>query len=244
MPTSHLTDKSFESLAIALRCWIDFQIHCGREQLLSESYMTQPIGEFLMAHYSGFLHREENHPQFKKAKSGRPKQVDYVLKSREKRLFDFAVECKWIGSTKPTRQSIVDDVMRLECLRRPTGDQGSCNRFFILAGRKKTVASFFKSRINKTGEKPAPLFIRGFLPTEEAANLGSFKVRQCKKYYRAFFKDFSEGYDSELPRSYRVRLVASKESEESQVYIWKIGSMGKRTPFDLSEWRRSKNASR
>jgi hypothetical protein len=231
MPATKLTDNSFEALAKSLRCWLDFQIHCGREQLLSESFLTQPIGEFLMAHYSGYLKPEENHPQFKKALKGRPKQIDYVLLSHDHKLFDFAVECKWVGNKQPARQAIVDDVMRLECLRRPDNQDGTCARFFILAGRKKTVSSFIDGRINNTGETPPPKFAAGFLPTTVSATLQKILVKGCKNYYRDYFTAFSKGYKLDLPNSYRCRLVANEVGDDVRVLIWKVGSMGKRTTF-------------
>lgn len=231
MPTTHLTDKSFESLAKALCCWLDFQIHCGREQLLSESFMTQPIGDFLMAHYSGYLKPEDDHPQFKQAKPGRPKQLDYVLLSREQRLMDFAVECKWTGSTQPTRQSIVDDVMRLECLRRPAGIQGACARFFIVAGGKATVSKVLDGRINGTGQNPAPGFLSGYVPTQSSPKLNKVVVKACPVHYRKYFREFSTGYKLDLPNSYRARLVADEAGDAVRVLIWRIASMGKRTTF-------------
>lgn len=234
MPTFHLTDKSFEELAKALRCWLDYQIHCGREQLLSESIMTQPIGEFLLAHYSGYLKPEDNHPQFKQAKKGRPRQIDYVLLSREQKFLDYAVECKWTGSTQPKWQSIVDDVMRLECLRRPANTQGSCGRFFVLAGHKANVSKLLDGRLNKTGLYPAPRFLAGFVPTQTSPKLVKVAVKNCEVYYRRFFRDFSQGYKLELPNSYRARLVADEMGDDVRVLIWKIGSMGRRTIFKHS----------
>jgi hypothetical protein len=231
MPATKLTDKSFEALAKSLRCWLDFQIHCGREQLLSESFLTQPIGEFLMAHYSGYLKPEENHPQLKQAKKGRPRQLDYVLLSHDHQALEFGVECKWTGSTKPTRQSIVDDVMRLECLRRPVGQNGTCARFFVFAGRKKTVTSFLEGVMYKTGEPQPPRFLDGFLPVAVSSTLQRIAVKTCKTYYRDYFVDFSNGYKLDLPNSYRTRLVADETGDDVRVLIWKIGSMGKRTTF-------------
>ncbi len=234
MPATKLTDKSFEALAKSLRCWLDFQIHCGREQLLSESFLTQPIGEFLMAHYSGYLKPEENHPQLKKAKRGRPRQLDYVLLSHDHQILEFGVECKWTGSTKPTRQSIVDDVMRLECLRQPVGQNGTIARFFVFAGRKKTVTSFLDGVLYKTGEPQPPKFLGGFLPVAVAAAMQKNLVKECKTYCRAFFRDFSKAYSLDLPNSYRTRLVADETGDDVRVLIWKIGSMGKRTTFKHS----------
>lgn len=201
--------------------------------------MTQPIGEFLMAHYSGYLNPEENHPQFKKAMKGRPRQIDYVLLSKEKKILDFAVECKWIGITQPTRQSIIDDIMRLECLRRPARTKGSAGRFFIFAGRKSAVEKFLRGRLNKSGMKPPPMFISGFAPTQHSTTLCKINIEKSQVCHRRFFYEFGRGYKRPLPVSYRARLVANEAGDDVRVVVWKIGSMGKRTTFKRSQkWLR------
>lgn len=238
MATGKITDKTFEDLAKALRCWLDFQLHCGRAALLSESYLTQPLGEFLLSHYSGYLYREMNHPRFKTDQRGRPKQIDFVLKSRDHQALDFGVECKWTGDSKLSTQGIVDDVMRLECLRRPEGQAGACSRFFILAGRKKTLNNFLAARINNTGVKPPPKFIGGYLPTTVSGKLTKIPVHACKEFYRKAFKDFAEGYKTDLPRSYQARLVADQSGDDVRVLVWKIASSKNRTEFSPEdEWK-------
>jgi hypothetical protein len=122
--------------------------------------------------------------------------------------------------------------MRLECLRRPAGQQGACARFFVFGGRKNAVASFLAGRINNTGLNPAPRFLDGYLPANVSSKLGKIELCHCTNYYRGYFSDFSNIYKSELPRSYRARLVADEIGDDVRVLIWKIGSMGKRTTFD------------
>jgi hypothetical protein len=237
MATGHITDKTFEELAKALRCWLDFQIHCGRAPLLSEAYLTQPLGEFLLAHYSGYLERELDHPQFKTATKGRSRQIDFVLKSKEQKFLDFGIECKWSGSNPPERQGIVDDVMRLECLRRPVGQAGYSSRFFLLAGRKAAMQKFIDGRINGTGLSPHPKFIDGFLPSLVSTKSVAFKVRACDEYYREYYRSFSTAYKTDLPATFKARMVADQTGENIRVLVWKIGSAQNRSSFSpKTDW--------
>jgi len=231
MAEDFLSDKAFLELAKALRCWLDFQIHCGRAALLSEAYLTQPLGEFLLAKYTGRLERELNHPQFKTVSKGRPKQIDFVLRSKDEGYLDFGIECKWSGSHAPDRQGIVDDVMRLECLRRPQGEPGASKRYFILAGRNSAMESFLAGRINKTGLNPHPKFIEGFLPTAVSSSWRKIDVAACANHYRPYFKDFVAVYKTESPKSYKVKMVADEKGEHIRVLIWRIGSSQNRATF-------------
>lgn len=238
MAADFLSDNVFLDLAKALRCWLDFQIHCGRSALLSEAYLTQPLGEFLLANYSGSLVREMDHPQFKTINRGRPKQIDFVLKSKNDVYLDYGIECKWSGSHAPNRQGIVDDVMRLECLRRPEGVPGYSKRYFILAGFRSPIEAFFNGRINNTGVNPHPKFIDGILPTEESTTWNRIKVKECDSHYRSFFQDFSQAYKTDPPRSYYARMVANEVGDHVRVLVWKIGSVHKRKTFSPKEqWK-------
>lgn len=231
MPADFLSDKTFLDLAKALRCWLDYQIHCGRAALLSESYLTQPLGEFLLAGYTGRLEREMNHPQFVTVSKGRPKQIDFVLRSKDDGYLDFGIECKWSGSHAPNRQGIVDDVMRLECLRRPQGEPGASKRYFILAGRNSAMKGFLEGRINKTGLNPHPRFIDGFLPTVISSSWNKINVAKCANHYRPFFKGFAADYKTEVPKTYKAKMIADEIGEHIRVLVWRIGSSQNRATF-------------
>jgi hypothetical protein len=231
-----LSDRTFLDLAKALKCWLDFQIHCRRSALLSEAYLTQPLGEFLLANYSGMLEREMNHPQFKVVSKGRPKQIDFVLKSKDEGYLDFGIECKWSGNHPPDRQGIVDDVMRLECLRRPVGQAGYSKRYFILAGHKAAMEKFLGGRINKTGLNPPPKFINGFLPTSRSSKAEKFKLKECEIHYRTYFRSFAKAYKTDLPKTYKAKMVADETGEYVRVLIWSISSSQNRATFPKSGW--------
>jgi hypothetical protein len=245
MPSQHVTDDSFAELAKAIRSWLDYQVLCGRGQLLCEASLAQPVGDYLITHYSGSLVSEGPHPVLTKAKHGavgRNRQIDFLLKSKERQFFDVAIECKWAGNVP--KQAFVDDIMRLECFRREqlaeentdglvedSRSIGSCNRFFILAGFKKPMNDFITQRINGTGNIPPPTFIDGLLPLNLSSKLSTIELKKCAAYHRAYFRAFHETYGVDLPNSYRARLIACAEGEESTVYVWKVGSMSKRRAF-------------
>ncbi len=67
---SHMNDAELQKLAMAVNRWLSFQILCGREMLLSEGYLCQPIAEFLLRHHKGPLETEYIHPQLNKVKRG------------------------------------------------------------------------------------------------------------------------------------------------------------------------------
>jgi hypothetical protein len=104
-------------IAKAVNRWLSYQIFCGRETLLSEAYLGHPVAEYLIHRHSGELETEVNHPILKRAGGGRPRQIDYVLKTRNKADIEAAIECKWIAGTIYDKQRIVNDLLRLECIR-------------------------------------------------------------------------------------------------------------------------------
>jgi hypothetical protein len=55
--------EKIHGLVEAVHHWLSFQILCGREALLSESYLNQPTGEYLLhAAGSSHLKTEHDHP--------------------------------------------------------------------------------------------------------------------------------------------------------------------------------------
>jgi len=105
--------EKIKGLVDALHHWISFQILCGRKALLSESYLNQPTGEYLLhAAGSSHLRTERNHPILNKpGKKGRPRQIDFCLLSRDKKQLTTAIELKWIAESAMYKQRIIDDLL-------------------------------------------------------------------------------------------------------------------------------------
>ena len=79
--------------------------------LFSESYLSQPIAEFLLKHHRGRLSPEHNHPNFVgHGGAGRPKQVDFALLPKRGNRIEAVIEAKWVTGTT-SRQAIVNDCL-------------------------------------------------------------------------------------------------------------------------------------
>lgn len=105
------------SVAQAVNRWLSYQVICGRSPLLSEAYLGHPVAEYFIHKHSGVFEAEVDHPAFANAPRGRPRQIDYVLRTRHSGAIDVAIECKWIAERPYDKQRILNDILRLECVR-------------------------------------------------------------------------------------------------------------------------------
>ena len=130
-----MTEAQVKNLAKAVGRWLAFQVLCGRDVLLSESYLSQPLAEFLLHHHSGTLATERRHPGLQRGGRGRPRQVDFVLLSRDAEAAEAVIEAKWVTDRPYPKQAVVDDLLRLECFR-----EGGrhVRRYFLVAGKNVT----------------------------------------------------------------------------------------------------------
>jgi hypothetical protein len=67
-----MNTNTASKLAKAVHVWLTFQSLCDRNMLMSESYLTQPIGEFLRANHSGGIKPEWPHPTLQRLGCDRP----------------------------------------------------------------------------------------------------------------------------------------------------------------------------
>ena len=146
-----MKDKQAEDLARAISHWIGYQMLCGRENLLSEMYLGIPIGEFLISNSNWKVEAEWPHPNFRSPGRGRPKQIDFIVKSSEKQHPIAAIEVKWIRNIVNIKQNIIDDILRLECLRNEH-KRGIC-RYLVLAGFRKDFDELLDSSFNNNGQR-------------------------------------------------------------------------------------------
>ena len=128
-----MNDEDIKKLSKALLAWLSFQMLCGRKAILSESYLAQPITEFLTPLFPNRIDAEWTSPQYKLKARGRPRQLDYVLLSRDDKHPTTAIEAKWISDSPIGKQHFVDDVMRLEMLRLTANEKlRHTRRLFLL----------------------------------------------------------------------------------------------------------------
>ena len=222
-----LNDDTARQMGTAVKHWVDYQAICGRQMLLSESSLAQPIGEFLSVEHSGRIDAEWNHPNIPNPQRGRPRQIDFALFSRDTDRPVTAIETKWVGDSPVQRQLLLNDVLRLECVRNDV-NQGM-TRFFLLAGMKEDLGQrCLELGINVGGGREK--FFSHLLPLDVGV-AQVVPVRGCIEPMRRFFKSFAESYNVDLPTSFRAKPVMDETGEHVRLLVWKISSVRARRTF-------------
>jgi hypothetical protein len=219
--STQMNNGKATSLGAAVHYWLSFQLLCGREQIFSEAYLSQPIAEFLSEHFRGHIHSEANHPLYK-PKNGRPRQVDFALLRLHKQDFTSVIECKWVTDRDTSKQAIVDDLLRLECIR---NESFSVDRYFLLAGKTGDLEEHFWSLKCGKGRQSVPFAGYFFddklslTPRKVPIKVGS--PPSIAPLFSEYEKDFGEPAPSTM---YTTLLFRSPANEKICVLVWKVGS--------------------
>lgn len=227
-----MNTKKVSDLGAAVLHWLCFQNLCGRASLMSEHYLSQPIGEYLLHHHSGPLGSEIDHPNLNNVKRrGRPRQIDFCLIGREKKQLTASFELKWVGELPFDKQRVIDDLLRLEVLRN-NGNQ-HVYRYFLVAGKKDDFNKNFKNALVNlgSGSKRAN-FIQDFLDFSND-NEKKVIVESLKGIQREACKEFSVYYESPCPHKFITQKVYGESMNEFSLYIWRIKSVRHRTTIDV-----------
>lgn len=212
--------------------WLCFQSLCGRRTLMSEHYLSQPIGEYLLHHHSGPLDSEVDHPNLNPAgRRGRPRQIDFCLFSRETNRLTAAFELKWVGDGAFDKQRVIDDLLRLEALRNVESQH--VFRYFLVAGETNHFKNNFqKSKANLGAGGGRVDFFLEFLDfstnnqkTIDVNSLSAPQLEACN--------EFSSYYQSQCPRRFITERVHATSMNGFTVYIWRIRSVKNRTTLPL-----------
>ncbi len=227
-----MKDPRVAELGEAVLSWLSFQWLCGRSSLLSEHYLSQPIGEFLLYHHSGKLLPEFDHPNLNpQGKKGRPRQIDFCLESRDTNRITAAFELKWVSTTPIDKQRIVDDLLRLEALR--IKEKQYVYRYFLIAGRTDDFQSnFIEAEANLGAGGGRINFFAELLHFDKTDNLKIITSRLSQPQ-RSAFDEFSQYYQSQLPKQFFTTLIFSNTSNGFSVHIWKIHSAKKRSTLPI-----------
>lgn len=225
--TSTMKPSQVKKLGAAVLHWLSFQRLCGRSALMSEHYLSQPIGEFLIHHHSGTLESEVNHPNLSIGlKRGRPRQIDFCLHSRVKKRMTAAFELKWISSKSSGKQQIIDDVLRLEALR--IDERQPVQRYFLVAGWSGPIRNKFRNAEANIGGGAGRV---KFFPEIFEFRSDSEKVVRTlglNDPQRKAFDTFSKDYKSKLPLSFVTECIYGEHNGGFGVYIWRIRSVQNR----------------
>lgn len=221
-----------KSLGSAVLHWLCFQTLCGRGELLSEHYLSQPIGEYLLYHHSGKLKSEMDHPNLNQdGTKGRPRQIDFCLSSRNKNRLTAAFELKWVTANQFDKQRVVDDLLRQEVLRNEEAQH--VYRYFLVAGETANFHNNFQnSKSNLGGGGGRILFFPEFLDfnndTDKIVIIAALSAPQ-----KNACNEFSKYYNSQLPRRFITTRVFKGVMDGFSVFIWRIRSTKRRSCLPL-----------
>lgn len=227
-----MTPNLESGLPRAVYHWLRFQLLCKRSNIFSESYLTQPVSEFLMSQHAGLLVPEYSHPVFQSLRGpGRPKQLDFALLNKNNKV-QTVVEVKWVRDRAYDKQAIVDDLLRLECFR----SAGPTKRYFLIAGRGRHVEENFEIlQSNYNGKRVA--FTSRLLSFDDDGPEHHVRILDGRKHLRPYFKDFSARYRCRLPYGFHTTLVGGVASSAAGIstYLWRVSSNRNRSTFDPKE---------
>ncbi len=232
---SKLSEPKLVDLLQATSYWLEYQAICGREPSFSERILAQPVCEFL-ASLSDKWQCEFSHPNFKDAKPGRPKQIDYVVLSKDLYV-NTAIETKWIGGESDYKYSIVSDLLRLALMRDGIKEKNqSIERYFIIAGKSSDVDALFKKKARADGRTGKYVdFYSNVLPLKQMEEL-EVHIKDAKPFLERYFRLFASDYKmlesdiskAYIPNRFKVKFlkkIGVKESDGYAVYGWKISSI-------------------
>lgn len=224
--------KKVNDLGSAILHWLCFQSLCGRGTLMSEHYLSQPIGEYLLHHHSGSLDSEVDHPNLNPAgRRGRPRQIDFCLSSREKKRLTAAFELKWVGDGAFDKQRVVDDLLRLEALR--NAESQHVYRYFLVAGETNNFTNNFQnSQANQGAGVGRVQFFSEFLDFA-TDNEMTIKVPNLSLPQRGAVDEFSSYYQSPSPRRFVTQRVCAAAMNGFSVFIWRVRSTKNRTTIAI-----------
>lgn len=130
-------------LAQAAGAWLQYEFACGRASLFNERYLSSPIANALHSVYKKEVHSEYLHPVLapKTTGPGRRPEVDFAVVNNFPAI-ECVVETKWVGKNGLSAEEVIWDLLRLELIAHHSG----AHAFFLMAGRKKHLDSFFRSK--------------------------------------------------------------------------------------------------
>jgi hypothetical protein len=209
--------------------WLHFEQASNRSGLFGEKYLALPIGQILSGNLGERVDAEFRHPVLAPLMKGRGRrpEVDFVIFDEKPRI-SVAVESKWVGSTKPTVQSILWDLVRLELI----AHQEKAECFFVLAGKKSRLDELFKTKVFAAEQNwhPHPLIEYTHNGMHNVNLLPVAKHRN--DMLQAMFKDYQ---DFPFPHHIVARRSTPYPDPCSaklpQVYVWKISASVKRQTF-------------
>jgi hypothetical protein len=147
------------------------------------------------------------------------------------------LEVKWIGAAPISKQRLVDDLLRLECLKDSPSYRQSAHRFFLVAGSLRNMKSMFLGLQSNSGNGRV-VFLSHLLGTK-TDGWHEINVRSVPPFLRKYFISYEQSYRVKVPSLFRTRLIRTVSSTGFQAMLWRVDSgAGRRGTFSAtSRWR-------
>ncbi|MBU0673152.1 MAG: hypothetical protein KJ950_00745 [Proteobacteria bacterium] len=211
----------YSEVVDGLAGWLNFEMRAKRDNLFSEAYLANPLGQLLNASFPGRILTEMQHPILadKMQGPGKRPQVDFVVTGNYGK-WDLAIETKWISKSPTLHQDIIKDVIRLDLLVPTYAREG----ILIVAGNKRDFSDFFED--NKFKKHPDQPSSNPLLPIENHT-AGSVRFLPTsafrKDIYNKALKPFRGVEISQIIRLQRSGpFPRNPNNEHYEVYLWKI----------------------
>jgi|GEM_PF-4748952 len=206
--------------------WLLFEKSCNHLSVFSEKYMTKAVADILTGGYQNFVVAEYNHQYLKKNSGGRPRQIDFAVLDSNTNELSIAIETKWAWYNTVPIDRILYDFIRLETI----SERMDVDRYFVLAGKRKTIQKTFNRRENTTEGRNGRT--RYLLRCSGQSGKIAIHRHKTRDFRSAMLKAAAEIRDYSLPE----RLVISSKgiypqqgnSGDPAVLIFKIGRAGRK----------------
>lgn len=222
-------------LCWAIVNWLEYELLCQRENLLSEASLKTPIAEFLNATQDHSLVTEQPYPSAMQPTRGRRRSIDFCLhRPSGNRAWTTILECKWANGRRDLSQEIFDDLLRLESVRKPDQTE-SFDRYFLIAGRREHLDATFSVTANTEAGGPRIPLIASVLPTNGEKNV---PVYNSPVGIIEYWKSAAESIDQkELPLTINIELsaVVSIADRPFGCWLWRVTSVSRRSTRQLAE---------
>jgi hypothetical protein len=225
--------KRPNKIAAGLNAWLTFEEMCGRSALLSESYLTYPIGQLLAARYGQRLVAEHPHPVLSSSRTGKgdKPRLDFAVLRPDKTV-ELAIETKWLSSSPNLQRDIIRDLVRLELVIQAHRAEA----WLIVAGvssdfEKLVGTAKFKGHPKHVGSDP--ILPHGFSRT------GRLRLNPPAKFRQAMLKRALEAYpDVDLTDCIHTTCFGPYPADSSGkryvTYLWRVDPRTERGRFTLS----------
>ena len=229
----------------ALACRVRFEFVCRRGALVDEAVVKLFASDVLGAVSGREIQPELNHPDL----PGNTR-IDVVVWRPQHTMMDAVVELKWIRTTGATRcwhEEVAADALRVE--RVSAQLDTATERIVLVAGTHKELRSGLLNRAvqNATaGAKRVPVLPHVLQPRPQGGgtslppNADTRQVATCDPSLRKVFKSAASGFETAVPRSYKVQLVGhfatGAEDESIECFAWRLQRNQNRQTIDVSGW--------